>query len=165
MVGTTHLDGLAWGFLFKTSTGLGWGLDVVNSDLNGDEVITKMEHPDGPVVLGQKIGRISYEIKTISPYNDPAYLWASFSEGIKQAEHRANSSGISASVLVFDTDSFIKLKNSIYGTQLLNRLAVMFSRKNGDGEQKIYLRLEKNLYANARSSYFALTGRIQHLPE
>lgn len=165
MVGTTHLDGLQWGLLLKTSSGTGWGLNVVNSDLNGNEVITKMEKPDGPEIIGQKMARISYEIKTISPYNEPAYLWASFSEGIKQAEHRANSSGISASVLLFDTDSFIKLKNSTYGPQLLNRLAIMFSRKNGSGEQKVYLRLEKNLYANARSSYFALMGRIKNLPE
>jgi len=165
MVGTTHLDGLQWGLLLKTSSGTGWGLNVVNSDLNGNEVITKMEEPDGPEIIGQKMARISYEIKTISPYNEPAYLWASFSEGIKQAEHRANSSGISASVLLFDTDSFIKLKNSTYGPQLLNRLAIMFSRKNGSGEQKVYLRLEKNLYANARSSYFALMGRIKNLPE
>ncbi|KIA91048.1 hypothetical protein OC25_23185 [Pedobacter kyungheensis] len=165
MAGTTHLDGLQWGVLFKTSTGIGWGLNVVNSDLNGNEVITKMEEPDGPEVFGQKMARISYEIKTISPYNDPAYLWASFSEGIKQAEHRANSSGISASVLVFDTDSFLKLKNSTYGPQLLNRLATMFSRKNDNGEQKVYLRLEKSLYADARSSYFALAGRIKNLSE
>lgn len=136
MVGTTHLDGLQWGLLLKTSSGTGWGLNVVNSDLNGNEVITKMEKPDGPEIIGQKMARISYEIKTISPYNEPAYLWASFSEGIKQAEHRANSSGISASVLLFDTDSFIKLKKSTYGPQLLNRLAIMFSRKNGSGEQK-----------------------------
>ncbi|PWS32826.1 hypothetical protein DF947_07070 [Pedobacter paludis] len=165
MVGTTHLDGLQWGFLLKTGSGTGWGLNVVNSDLNGNEVITRMNKPDGPEVMGQKIARISYEVKTISPYNDPAYLWASFSEGIKQAEHRANSSGISASVLIFDTESFMKLKNSIYAPQLMNRLAIMFSRKNVDGEQKVYLRLEQNLYANARSSYFALIGRIKNLPE
>ncbi|WP_412465645.1 hypothetical protein [Pedobacter sp. KLB.chiD] len=62
----------------KTSSGTGWGLNVINSDLNGNEVITKMEEPDGPEIMGQKMARISYEIKTISPYNEPAYLWASF---------------------------------------------------------------------------------------
>lgn len=85
-----------------------------------------------------------------------------FKEGVKQIKHRANIPYMSAAVLVFDDKAWNKLRNSPYGAQAIDDIAVMSSVKNDDGEQ-IYFRIEEGLSQDANRAFFGLRDLINEI--
>lgn len=70
---------------------------------------------------------------------------------------------MSAAVLVFDDKAWNKLRDSPYGAQAIDDIAVISSVKNDDGEQKIYFRNEGELSQDANRAFFSLRDRIKNL--
>jgi hypothetical protein len=66
-------------------------------------------------------------------------------------------------VLVFDLNCWNKLLNSQYKQQVLTKIEEISGIKNSIGEQKIYLRLEKNLWLDSNRAYFDLISKIRNL--
>jgi len=123
-----------------------------------------MHHPDGFTVGPIREILIAYEVKTLNAQaNTSESLYKMFTEGVKQVKHRANIPYMSAAVLVFDDKTWNRLRNSPYGAQTIDDVAVMSSVKNNDGEQKIYFRIEEGLSNDANRAFFGLKDRIKNL--
>ncbi|MEH3112549.1 hypothetical protein [Pedobacter terrae] len=162
-INTTHIDALQEHFLPGVG-GSYYGLQVNYTDIYGNPLSKKMEYPDPNHSTTLEKGRIAYEIKTNSANrNSESTLYQTFLLGINQTVHRANISGIDAGVLVMDFDAWKKLINSSYNQQVIARLNEVYNIKNSKNEQKIYLRIEKNLWSDANKAYWDILGRIKNL--
>ncbi|SFA41396.1 hypothetical protein SAMN04488511_102313 [Pedobacter suwonensis] len=162
-INTTHIDALQEHFLPAVG-GSYYGLQVNYTDIYGNPLSKKMEYPDPNHSTTLEKGRIAYEIKTNSANrNSESTLYQTFLLGINQTVHRANISGIDAGVLVMDFDAWKKLINSSYNQQVISRLNEVYNIKNSKNEQKIYLRIEKNLWSDANKAYWDILGRIKNL--
>jgi len=163
MLGTTHIDALVVRNVPFVG-GTGYEIAINYTDINGNYQQKRMHHPDGLTVGPIRETTIAYEVKTLNAQaNTPESLYRMFKEGVKQVKHRANIPYMSAAVLVFDDKAWNKLRNSPYGAQAIDDIAVMSSVKNNDGEQKIYFRIEEGLSQDANRAFFGLRDRIKNL--
>ncbi|WP_412465651.1 hypothetical protein [Pedobacter sp. KLB.chiD] len=162
-INTTHIDALQEHYL-PGAGGSYYGLLVNYTDINGNPLSKKFEYPDPSHSTTLEKGRIAYEIKTNNVNrNSAATLYQTFMMGINQTVHRANIRGIDASVLVMDYDAWKKLLNSSYGQQVVAKLNEVYNIKNDKNEQKIFIRIQKNLWSDANKAYWDILGKIKNL--
>jgi hypothetical protein len=62
-----------------------------------------------------------------------------------------------------DYDAWKKLYNSSYQSQVITKLNEVANVKNNKNEQKIFLRIEKNLWSDSNKSFWAIYDLIKNL--